>query len=214
MIIYFDDILIIGRSLEEILMSRDTVIFLLQHLGFVINLQKSKLEPSTKLEFLGVEISSVDMTMYLPEVKMTDIIDLCKKLLSEKNTTLRELTSLIGKLIWTHQAVLSAPLHCRSLQMYQITKLRANLCYEDKISLNAAPLEELKWWCRNRNLNKGRPIKIQNVEIIIHSDATKSGGWGTLPGTDSRGSVEQGGSATPYKCLRNESSQIGDSIVL
>ena len=37
---------------------------------------------------------------------------------------------------------------------------------------------------------------------------------GTLPGTDSRGSVEQGGSTTPHKCLRNESIQIGDRVVL
>ena len=65
------------------------------------------------------------------------------------------------------------------------------------------------------NLNKGRPIKIQNAEIIIHSDAEKSGDWGgTLPGNDSRGSVEQGGSATPHIRIRNESSQIGDRFVL
>ena len=64
LIIYLDDILIMGRSLEEILMSQDKVIFLLQHLGFVRNLQESKLEPNTKLEFLEVEINLVDMTMY------------------------------------------------------------------------------------------------------------------------------------------------------
>ena len=109
---------------------------------------------------------------------MTDITNLCKKLISEENTTLRELTSLIEKLSSTYQAVLPAPLHCRSLQMYQITKLRASLCYEDKISLNAASLEELKWWCNNLNFNKGRPIKIQNAEIIIQPDAAKLGGWG------------------------------------
>ena len=44
LIIYLDDILIMVRSLEEIIMSGDTVIFLLQHLGFIINLQK--LEPN------------------------------------------------------------------------------------------------------------------------------------------------------------------------
>ena len=115
-------------------MNQDTVIFLLQHLGFVINLQKSKLDPNTKLEFWGVKINLVDMTMYLPKEKITDITRLCKKLFSQENTTLRELASLIGKLISTYQAVLPAPLRSRSLQIHQITKLRANLCYKDNKS--------------------------------------------------------------------------------
>ena len=40
-LIYLDDMLIMGQTLEEIQMSRDTVMFLLQNLGFVINLRKS-----------------------------------------------------------------------------------------------------------------------------------------------------------------------------
>ena len=44
LVIYLDDILLTGRILEEILMSRDTLIFLLQHLGFAINLKKSVLK--------------------------------------------------------------------------------------------------------------------------------------------------------------------------
>ena len=178
-------------------MSRDTAIFLLQHLGFAINLQKSKLEPNTKLEFSEVEMSLVGMTMYLPGKKVTDITNQCNKLLSEENTTLRELTSLIGKLISTYQAVLPAPLHFRSLQMHQITKLRANLCNKDKVSLNAASLEELKWRRHNPNFNKGRPTKIQNP--VGCSKIGRLGG--TLTGAESRGSVEQGGSTTPHKCF-------------
>ena len=42
-IIYLDDMLLIGFSLEEKFMSRDTVIFLLQHLRFSINWKKSVL---------------------------------------------------------------------------------------------------------------------------------------------------------------------------
>ena len=37
--------LLISLSLEEILMSRDTVMLLLQHKGFVTNLKKSVLTP-------------------------------------------------------------------------------------------------------------------------------------------------------------------------
>ena len=52
LVIYLDDILLMGRTLEEILMSRDTLIFLLQHLSFVINLlKKSVLKPSQQIEF-------------------------------------------------------------------------------------------------------------------------------------------------------------------
>ena len=39
LVIYLDDILVMGSLLEEIMMSRDTSIFVLQNLGFVINFQ-------------------------------------------------------------------------------------------------------------------------------------------------------------------------------
>ena len=44
-IIYLDDLLVLGNSMSEIFTARDSVIFLLQHLGFVINLKKCVLDP-------------------------------------------------------------------------------------------------------------------------------------------------------------------------
>lgn len=75
LIIYLDDILIMGETLAEILVNQDSIIFLIQHLGFVINIGKSQLEPSTEIQFLGVnsirflgvKINSLNMTMHLPE---------------------------------------------------------------------------------------------------------------------------------------------------
>ena len=52
-IIYLDDMLLMASSLEDLLMARDTLIFILQHLGFLINIKKSYLEPTSTLEFLG-----------------------------------------------------------------------------------------------------------------------------------------------------------------
>lgn len=54
-LIYFDDMMTMGKTLVEILMNRDTIIFLLQHLGLVINIGKSQLEPSIEMEFLNVK---------------------------------------------------------------------------------------------------------------------------------------------------------------
>ena len=55
-IIEFADMLMNGHSLEEILISRNTLIFLLQHLGFVINWKKSVLKPVQEI-VLGLKIN-------------------------------------------------------------------------------------------------------------------------------------------------------------
>lgn len=68
--------------------------------------QTFQLEPSMEMEFLGLTLTTVDMTLYPPEVKIKNITSQCKKMLLEKITNLRELASLISKLISTYQASL------------------------------------------------------------------------------------------------------------
>ena len=68
-IIYLDDMLIMGRTLPEILIARDTLIFLLQHLGFVINLKKSVPHPVKQIQFLGLVIDIEKMTLAFSEKK-------------------------------------------------------------------------------------------------------------------------------------------------
>ena len=72
-IIYLDDMLLMGRTLPEILMARDTLIFLLQHLGFVINLKKSVLHPVKQIEFLGLVIDTEKMTFAFTEKKLKHV---------------------------------------------------------------------------------------------------------------------------------------------
>ena len=55
-VIYLDDMLIFGRSIEEAMQARDTLIFLLQKLGFVLNLEKLQLQPVKTLEFLELNM--------------------------------------------------------------------------------------------------------------------------------------------------------------
>ena len=72
-IIYLDDMLLMERKLPEILMGRDTLIFLLQHLGFVINLKKSVLHPVKQIEFLGLVIDTEKMTFAFTEKKLKHV---------------------------------------------------------------------------------------------------------------------------------------------
>ena len=128
--------LLIGHFLEEIVTSRDTVIFLLQHLGFVINWKKSVLTPEQEIEFLDLTINSVTLELFANKTNIQKVVSKCQNLLNNPQTSILELTRLIGLLMSTIQAVLPARLNCRFLQIQQISSLSENLSYLDIIVLN------------------------------------------------------------------------------
>ena len=78
-------------------MSRDTVIFLLQHLGFVINQKKSLLQAVQEIEFLGLNINSLNMTVSLPNEKLRAIISRCCALCQNPKTSIFEKASCIRR---------------------------------------------------------------------------------------------------------------------
>uniref|UniRef100_A0A7M5V2U2 Reverse transcriptase domain-containing protein n=1 Tax=Clytia hemisphaerica TaxID=252671 RepID=A0A7M5V2U2_9CNID len=98
LIIFLDDILLIASTPEELRQMRDTTIFLLQSLGFLINVKKSVFEPTQKIEFLGMIIDSIKMTLSLPEEKVVAIKKQCSEMLEKEKVPLRELSKLVGRL--------------------------------------------------------------------------------------------------------------------
>ena len=85
----------------------------------VISWEKSHLGPTQTLEYLGMLIASVTMTLSLPERKLFATIQKCQCLLAKTVVTIREVSELIGLLSASARAVLSAPLHYRRLQRTQ-----------------------------------------------------------------------------------------------
>lgn len=65
------------------------------------------------MEFVGVKMNTVNMTLYLLDEKTTKSTNLYEKFLKEKTVSLRVLISLVGKLFFTCQAVLPVPLQCQ-----------------------------------------------------------------------------------------------------
>ena len=157
LVIYLDDILLMGRT-EEVLMSQDTLIFLLQHLGFVIKLKKSVLKPSQQIDVLGLKIDTHTMTLALTEENMK-----YQNLLSHFQTTVLELTKLISLMSSTVQAVLPARLQLRYLQQQQIQSLNQACSYQVEIILNSPSKQELLWWVKILRLNNGRSLRRKKI---------------------------------------------------
>ena len=141
--------------MEEISMCRNTVIFLLQHLGFIINWKKSVVTSVQENKFLVLKINSVNLEISLTEEKIQKVKIKCQNLLTEPATLILELTRVTGSLTSTIQAVLPARLQCRYLQLQQISPLKESHSYQQKIVLNRQSKIELLWRITNLDFSNG-----------------------------------------------------------
>lgn len=71
--------------------------------------------PSLKIEFLGIVIDSINMEFLLPDTKIVRIRNLLQTLLLAKKSTLRELQSLLGLLVFTSRVIPMDRAFCRRL---------------------------------------------------------------------------------------------------
>ena len=73
LIIYIDDILVIGKSPDEVRDHVEALIALLEGLGFIVNMEKSVTTPSQQIEFLGLQVDTITMCLSLPGHKIKAI---------------------------------------------------------------------------------------------------------------------------------------------
>ena len=85
-----------------------------------------------EIEFMGMIVNLKEMTISLPQKKLQSIKQVCQDLYQNPETTVLELTKVLGHLTSTISAILPAKLHCRFLQQQQIQALKKNGSYEVK----------------------------------------------------------------------------------
>ena len=178
MLIYLDDLLLMADSLEEAIWKRDSILYLLAQLGLTVNWKKSELQPSKKMEFLGFVLNTSNMTVCLTDRKAKDLKRLCQTSLEDSRMSVRELSSLIGKLQATGQAISLATLQIRNLQRLLIEAQKQLMGFECMITLDDSCKQELSWWVQNLSLWKMSPMKLDEPDLVIFSDASSGIGWG------------------------------------
>ena len=167
--------LILAGSAQELIFHRDTVIYLLQNLVFVLNLKNSVLESSQKIEFLGMIIDSIKMEVSLPQEKLVKVMSQCEQVAGSKEITIMDLKKLIGKLGSTVQVILPAELQGQYLQRLQIQALKLSKCYHAKVHLDKDAKDELFWWIKNFRLYNGKSLILPPTDLYILTDASIKG---------------------------------------
>lgn len=110
LVIYLDDMAIISSSCEHSSQEAAIVVQILESLGFIINKEKSVLILSQKMEFLGYENDSVEMTVSLPEKKLNKLKEQTLSLWEKPQCSIHELAHVIGLIVSSFPAIKPARL--------------------------------------------------------------------------------------------------------
>lgn len=176
-VVYLDDILCLGTSYKECLDNVTETRKILECLGFVINYEKSLLNPVTRCKYLGFVFDSVEMTISLPIEKQNYIFSLVQTYMSLPRVTIKEFAHLIGVLIAACPALRYSWMYTKMLEREKhLALLKCQNNYNTKFTPSANIQSELLWW-KNNILISNNTLEKPTFALEIFSDASRQG-WG------------------------------------
>ena len=180
---YIDDSCLQGATYQLCKQNIKETVKLMDSLGLTVQPEKSILEPTQQIIFLGFLLCSVTMTVRLPPDRQQEIIELCNHILQKRRVTIRKFSQLIGKLVATQQGVEYAPLYYKPLEKVKETELSKHKGNYDSF-MNVPKYVEpvITWWVQNversfKLISHGKP------DVVLFSDASLKG-WGAYNETD------------------------------
>lgn len=175
---YLDDFLIISDSYNNCKNALQRLLEILRLLGFHINYSKIS-GPAQKLIFLGVLIDTVEMTLSLPNEKLSDFNLLLRSFQTKRRASKRQLESLIGSLNWASQVIQGGRPFLRRIIDLQNT-LKG---HSDKVLLNSDFFADLDWWLHFMHFFNGKTRILDNKAISpLQCDACSEGGGAVFLG--------------------------------
>jgi hypothetical protein len=183
-----DDILVVNESKQGLLVNLNTVVTLLQHLGFFIYWDKSVVVATQVLEYLVIVIDSTDPSFSLPSAKAAAVKTMCESALKDGSISLRSLASIQGNFSWAIPAILFVQSHYRSLQRFFISKAeRYAFNLSVKVRLSPSARLDLDWWVANVERVKRKIFFPCDPDMEVYFDAFLTGWSAICDGVTMRG---------------------------
>lgn len=143
---YLDDPLIISDSKEICYQNTKLVIKTLQQLGFIINYDKSKLDPDQSCKFLGFLFNSNKFVIELPEDKIIVARQKILKILRCDTCKILQLAKILGYFISICPAFIYGWLYTKALERLKYTTLLKNQGnYNSRIFITSEVRSDLTW---------------------------------------------------------------------
>ena len=176
---YIDDFFTQGGTSKACSSNIEKIITLFDKLGFVVHPDKSQLDPTQRITFLGFIIDSQTMEVFLTPKRINQLYILVCQLMSITKPTIRLLAKVIGTIISSLPAVKFGPLHYRHLENIKIEYLKkARGNFDSVCEIDSKGKQELIWWKENIHHSKNwvsPPVISKN----LYTDAS-SYAWGAI----------------------------------
>ena len=174
---YLDDWLIRAPTKESCHQGTQSLLALCQELGWMVNMQKSELEPQQIFDFVGYQYDLLNGLVRPTQNRWEALQQKITGLLQRRSCRVRTFMSLIGLLTATEKQVPLGRLHMRPIQWHLKKHWRVPESLEKEIPIPRSLHQHLQWWTQEKNVLKGQPLHPLQHAIQIFTDASKEG-WG------------------------------------
>ena len=144
--------------------------------GFVVNQEKSVLEPTQNLTWLGVTVDTTKNILYVSDKRINKCQHyITHSLLSSPYTTARKLAKFVGMII-SMKFVIGDIVNLKTRFCYQLIESRIAWDSPIKLFVNNEAIDEVFFWKHNLSNLNVKHIKADNRinDILVHSDASNN----------------------------------------
>ena len=177
---YMDDFILVGPANSPA--CEQNLRLLMQtcsNLGVAMASEKTE-GPCTRLTVLGIQVDTLAMTLSLPHEKLRRLHDLLGSWRGRRAGSRRDLESLVGMLQDASRVVRPGRIFLR--RIYNLLAQTAQFKQHYTVRLNREFQADVEWWFTFIQSWNGvsilRPIRTDNPDAEVWSDASGSGGCG------------------------------------
>ena len=177
---YLDDLILWAPTRELCRTHMTLTCNLLRKMGFLLNLEKSCLEPSQCITWVGVHWDLTRDCWSLPQTTVTSTTAMASALIQQGACSRRDMESMVGKAAWAGQILPEA-----RLQAHYLASAIPLFSPDHRLRVLRIPdflLSHLQWWTNQSNLSAVCPLHADPISASIWTDASDQG-WGALSST-------------------------------
>ena len=177
---YLDDWLVLDSTFQELVHARDFLLWLCPLLGVMVNLPKSSLVPTQKLDYLGMTLATSPLRVFPSLKRVQKFSQLLQVFLSDRLQPVSVWRSLLGMMSSMSAIVPGSRLRMRSLQL-RLNAAGPLLLDAFLVSWDDGCLRDLRWWSDDSNLLVGFSLGDSLPDLSLFSDASDRD-WGATLG--------------------------------